>query len=173
MPICAASETESLIDVYIYARCSGRSHLFLLHICLLRWMVHNPLLPPHISLHGHSQLLFCCCLFFANEIMAVFIHLWCVFVVPQFANAQLLNPTGPAPMNSIPSWKTKDVGVYLWHVDLLSMVCNSVWCRYVKVSVLRSDMRLQKLFNLREAVLYSGTYRLMSVQVTSFDVQVD
>ena len=63
-PVCATSETESLIDVYIYARCSGRSHLFLLHICLLPSMVHNPLLPPHISLHGHNQLLFscyCCC----------------------------------------------------------------------------------------------------------------
>jgi hypothetical protein len=30
--------------------------------------------------------------------------------------------------------------VYLWHVDLLSMVCNSVWCRYVQASLLGSDM---------------------------------
>jgi hypothetical protein len=63
--------------------------------------------------------------------------------------------------------------VYLWHVDLLSMVCNSVWCRYVKVSVLRSDMCPQNLFNLWEAILYFETYRLISVQVTSLEVQGD
>ena len=63
--------------------------------------------------------------------------------------------------------------VYLWYVYLLSVVCNSVWCRYVKVSVLRSDMCPLNLFNLLEAVFYSETYRLISAQVASPEVQVD
>jgi hypothetical protein len=63
--------------------------------------------------------------------------------------------------------------VYLWHVDLSSVVCNSVWGRYVKVSVLRSDTCPQNLFNLREGILYFETYRLISVQVTSLEVQGD
>ena len=69
--------------------------------------------------------------------------------------------------------KKEKYRVYLWHVNLLSMVCNSVWCRYVKVSVLRSDMCPQNLFNLREAILYFETYRLISVQVTCLEVQGD
>jgi hypothetical protein len=65
-------ETESLIDVCIYTRSSDHCHLFILHICLLRWMVHNSLPPPHIPVYGHDQFLL---LYFANKMMAVIVFL--------------------------------------------------------------------------------------------------
>jgi hypothetical protein len=139
---------------------------------LLRWTVHNPLLPPHMSIYGHDQLPFFC---FANQIMqswySLSILLLSVFIfLSGICSLQLHSSWNLQSLHLQTGYRNEKESIPALFVTCrpFTMVCNSVRCRYVLSHCVKVWYLPAKFIPSTRSHSDSDTYRILSSSCSLF-----